>query len=202
MSNFNQYNTASKSLSENIVCALESIEKYGYQVVIVKQENDLHTNPMQRPSRELNDPFNWKSTSQFHRSEEEIKAAVERANTETEKDLILNWTPIFADRQAIEIYKHTGKVTKGLIKSMGVGTQVRTKDLVEYLQANGEEDRAKLFDPKNSFFNSAIWQPIQGVSYWEAIEGLTYAVYYNDNKEGLSKDELNEMLDNSVKAII
>jgi len=115
MNTFNQYTRASKSLSENIVCALETINKFSYQAIIKHLENKEHTYPVKKVSNALNDPFNWTYTTQFHRSEEEINKAIANSKNETEKDLILNWTPVFADKEAIEIYKTTGNVTQGLI---------------------------------------------------------------------------------------
>jgi hypothetical protein len=89
MNTFNQYTRASKSLSENIVCALETINKFSYQAIIKHLENKEHTYPVKKVSNALNDPFNWTYTTQFHRSEEEINKAIANSKNETEKDLIL-----------------------------------------------------------------------------------------------------------------
>lgn len=199
MKKYTQYNTATKSLSESLICALETIGKYGYEVVIKYLPNNEHYHPVKDVNKDLNDPFNWKCTSQFHRDEKEMKQALERAINDTERDLLQNWTWIFGTPEAIEIYKNTGKCTKGLFNGVGTCSQVRIKDMVKYLRDNGENERADLWESKDQFFNSGLWTP-KGIDCYKPIEGMTYAVYYN-NEGGLSKDELNEILDESVRQI-
>lgn len=197
MKQFRQWNTASKSLSENIICALEGIAKYNYQMIVKYLPNSGHTNPAVEVNKDLNDPFNWECSCQFHRSNEEMQEALKRAANDTERDLLQNWTWVFGEPKAIEIYKTTGNVTAGLLKGIGTCSQVRVKDMVKYLREKGENERADLWESEDQFFNSGIWRP-KGVKYHTPIDGMTYAVYYNENKEGLSKDELNAILDESV----
>lgn len=202
MQQFTQWNAASKSLSESIICALEGIAKYNYQMIVKYLPNNEHTSPLTQYSKNLDDPFNWKCTSQFHREPEEMKQALERAVNDTERDLLQNWTWIFGEPEAIEIYKNTGKCTAGLFKGMGTCSQVRIKDMVKYLRDNGENERADLWESPNQFFNSGLWTPKNRGDYREPVDCMSYAVYYNNNSEGLTKDQLNELLDNSVKNII
>jgi len=198
---FTQYNSATKSLSENIVCALEGIDKYNYQMVIKYLPNKEQQNPAKEVNKDLNDPFNWKCTSQFHRSPEELKAALERAANDTERDLIKNWVWIFGEPKAIELYKNTRKCTKGLFNGIGTCSQVRIKDMVKYLRENGENERADLWEKEDQYFNSGLWSP-KGVEYYQPMEGNTYAVYFRNNEEGLNKDELKAMLDNSIMDVM
>lgn len=198
---FTQWNTASRSLSETIICALEGIAKYNYQMVIKYLPNSEHTNPLKIINKDLNDPFAWECTAQFHRNPEEMKEALTSAKNDTERDLLQNWTWIFGEPEAIKIYQETGKCTAGLFTGMGTCSQVRKKDMIAYLRENGENERADLWESPDQYFNSGLWRA-KGYKYWEDAEGMTYAVYYNDNKEGLTKDQLNDLLDASVKDIV
>lgn len=197
---FTQWNTASESLSENIICALECINKYNYQVIIKHLPNEEHELPVKVVAHDLNDPFGWKCVSQFHRSEEELKDALKRAKNDTERDLIQNWVWIFGEPEAIQLYKEKRLCTAGLFKGMGTCSQVRITDMVKYFRDNGENERADLWEKPDQFFNSGLWTPINN-HYWDNAEGMSYAVYFNNNKENLPLSAINEILDNSVKEI-
>ncbi len=200
MKNFRAWNTASRSLTEHMVGALEAIETYNFQAIVRYMPNSEQGNPLQIPAHDLNSPFGWKCTSQFHRGEKEMEQALARALNDTERDLLQNWTQVFGEPEAIKIYQETGVCTAGLFKGIGTCSQVRIKDMVAYLRANGEAERADLWE-KPQYFNSGIWTPLTR-NYWDVAEGNTYAVYFNENEEGLSKDELHALLDNSIKEIV
>jgi len=198
---FTQWNTASKSLSENIVCALESIKTMKYIFIVDLKPNEEHEQPLKKINGALNNPFNWKCISTFHRSKEEISKAVEIARNETEKDLILNWVPVFGSPEAIKLYQDENIFTQDLIRGVGTASQVRRIDLINFLKENGEKERAELFENPNQFFNSSLWVPKDN-NYYENESGNTYAVYFIENLPNLSIEELNTILDNSVKKII
>jgi len=198
---FNQWNSASRSLSENIICALESIEKNKYKFIIKHLPNSKHQNPLKEINGALNNPFNWKCISQFHRSEEEIKKAVENAKNETEKDLLLNWILVFGEPEAIKLYENERICSKGLFKGVGACSQVRKIDMINFLKENGEEERAKMWEAPNQFFNSGLWTP-KNISMYEDAKGHSYAVYFAENTENLSTEQLNKILDDSVIEII
>lgn len=198
---FTAWNTASRYLAENIVTAIEGIEKYNYQMIIKYCQNEEHANPLKKINKDLDNPFNWVCISQFHRSEEEIKKALCRALNDTERDLLLNWTWIFGEPKAIKIYQETGKCTAGLFKGIGTCSQVRIKDMIQYFKENGKAERAKLWE-ESKYFNSGLWTPAKNINTYLPEIGNTYAVYYNNNAEKLPIQELHEILDNSIKAII
>ena len=198
---FAQWNSASRSLSENIICALESIGKNKYKFIVKHLPNNEHQNPLQEAHKNLDNPFNWMCTSQFHRSEEEIKRAVENAKNETEIDLILNWVWIFGEPDAIKLYENERICSNGLFKGIGTCSQVRKIDMINFLKENGEEDRAKLWEDPNQYFNSGLWSP-KNKNYYQNADGNTYAVYFSENTENLSTEQLNKILDDSIIAII
>ncbi len=159
MKKYGQYNTPSKTLSEALICAIEAITLYGTHVIIKHLPNNEHENPLKDISKDLNDPFNWKCISQFHRTPEEMEDELKRAKNDTERDLLQNWTWIFGEPEAIELYKTTGKFTAGLLKGIGTCSQVRIKDMVQYLRETGDNERADLWDSENQYFNSGLWTP-------------------------------------------
>lgn len=200
MENYSQYNTATTSLTECLICALDAVKKYNYKAVIWYRENKDHPTPVKVINGALDNPFNWKCTSQFHRTPEEIKQAIEMAMNDTERDLLQNWTWIFGDPEAIKIYQTEGRITPGLLNGIGRCSQVRIKDLVNYLNLTGETERAKLWQGEQ-FFNSGLWIP-NGISHYETADGMSYAVYFKENKDNTPQAELLKILDNSVKEII
>ena len=198
---FTQWNAATASLTEQLVCALEVISKYGYQVIIKKLDNSLHTNPMKITAKSLDDPFAWKMISSFNQTAEQKKDSIERAHNDTERDLIANWTWVFGEPEAIELYREKRICSKGLFKGIGVCSQVRIVDMVKYLREIGDTELADLWESPDQYFNSGLWTPVNN-QYWDDAEGMTYAVYFAENVESLSSVQLNEILDNSVIALL
>lgn len=200
---FKQWNEANNSLAESIICALECISKYNYKAIIKYLPNDEHETPLKEVNDELKNHFNWRSICTFNASKEEIQNRINNAKSETEKDLIKNYTPIFGEEKAIKLYQEKGICTKNLFKGMGKSTIVKTEDMIKFYRDNGEEERAKLWENPNSFFNCHLWQPKEGISYWQNVKGInTYAVYFEKNEDCLNTDELKQILDESIKLII
>lgn len=197
---YTQWNTPSKILSDTLICALECIEKYNYKAIVKAMENNNHDNPLKETNIGLDDPFAWKCTSKFHMSEKELEEAMVRAINDTERDLIKNWTWVFGKPEAIELYKKNRTFTKDLILGAGTCSHVRIADLIDFLKKNGEYERAELWENKNQYFNTGLWIP--NIDRFQVYNGITYAVYFSNNNENLTKHQLNQILDNSVKEIL
>ena len=163
------WTTATTSPTEAMLGLLSCLES-GRNCWIEIQENGKQDYPIKEKNPALNDPFNWTMSYGVPRSKKYM--AGRHYFNETERDLTENWSATFAEENASKIYIETGKATKGLLKSMGVCTPVRNKDL-ETLREDGY---------KYGYWVT-IWKPKDNVPYWiPAKINFVFVICSNDEK--------------------
>lgn len=193
---FRNWSEATTSFINALLSAQETVA-YGYLVEIRYLPNEEHAHPMKQINPALSDPFAWESGCSYPLSPEERKKRIEDAKSETEKDLIENWTTCFSGTQeAIDLYKAERKITPELMNGMGRCTNVRVEDIVKYLREIGENERADIFEQKNWVH---LWTPTKENPYWSPVPNIkTYAVYVKKPQHKMTFGELELQVKQSI----
>jgi len=198
MENLKAWSQATTTLLDALISAKSAID-FGYLSIIVYKQNELQESPAVEHNPLLKDPFNWKQICAYYGTPEDKTKAIDKANTDTEKELLSNWCQVFGTQQAINTYQQTGEVTKDLNLGGGIATIVKRADIVKYMKANGEEERAHYWEFSNFI---PMFSPIEGVKYWSPIKNInTYAVLVGSQGEH-TKEQLNNILDESIINIL
>ena len=127
----------------------------GYNAWLEIRKNGDQDFPIMIPNPELEKPENWTMSYGIPRPKDNF--ADEKFLNETEKDLTLNWTAVFGEKEAAENYYRTGKLSKDNIKGIGYCHAVRIQDANEFRKA---------IDGYSGYgYWATRWQPQKGISY-------------------------------------
>jgi len=117
----------------------------GQNAKLVRMFNEDCAYPItQKLTRDVRNIDNWNSSHQT------LWAADEIINNQylsaDEKYMMLNYVQVFGTDEAIEHYRSTGELTAENVRGMGTCHYVKRKDMIQYLIANNEMERATCFD--------------------------------------------------------
>jgi hypothetical protein len=144
-------NTSWSSPKTNILSALNALRSAlnaGQNARLIKMRNEDCDFPIREKLKYVESDFKkFKFSIGYLSTRAEIQARTDLS--EFEKYLSLNYKSCFGTQEAIETYYKNGWLSKDNFKGVGRSHLVKVSDMVDFLNKNGESDRAKLFDHYN-----------------------------------------------------
>lgn len=179
------WTTAMVNINEALLAVISCLDA-GKNAWLEIRDNGDQEYPIQIVNPDLDNPFNWEAYMGIPRCNKKHLNYSKPLN-ETEKILEDEYTQCFGTEEAIKIYQETGKITKGLINSMGISHPVRMSDANLYRKEISKDNYVY-----GSWMN--LWKPKKSVDILitdPTIEKV-FVVCYNDElasdrKESVAK---------------
>jgi hypothetical protein len=150
------------------------------------QENGKQDYPIKIKNPELDNPFNWKMAYDVPKKQENYKPW-----NDTDADLVENWTAAFGDEKAIKQYQKNGKLSKNLIKGIGISHPIKKSDFRKL--------RPDLSDDFNLWYT--YWEPIHGIPYWITDPSIKKVYVVCTDDEPINSDFILERLKEFVNSL-
>ena len=145
---------------QDALCALQSCRGSFPSCWLELRENGDQAFPIKIVNPALDDPFAWDFSYGTYASQESLRN--HRFLNDTERDLTYNWIPTYGDPVAIEKYKQSRELTKGLNAGAGTGFPMRIEDAQKYRDTFVGDGYVYTYPEKDGCIIN-FWKPKKGI---------------------------------------